>query len=402
MLRTMTGARPRSDGEPAVALLAPPCSSQNGDWNSRRQQMSCSMLARACLRALRTFARCSFIVMALGAVSTAFATEPSTGEHSSAEQLFAEGRKLMSEERYEEACTKLAHSQRLDPGGGTLLNLALCHEAQGRYASAWTELHEALNVARKDGRRDREKMATEFLAAVELKVSYLVFRLDPAIDTPGLVLQLDGAVLGRSSWEKPVPIDPGIHEIAVSATGKQPRNITVTVSAIADYQAVTIPVLDAMKAARAATQVASTAAPTHGNVPVSGQKRQSSAPDLTRRNAGLIVLGGSVIAVAVGSVLGVEAIGRRKQSDSYCTGNVCAELRGVELNDDAQRLATYANVAFGAGLVAAVVGTYLTLTSGNAASPPTPVARGGMHHLLRSTTISLPSRKGSLGLEWSW
>jgi tetratricopeptide (TPR) repeat protein len=338
--------------------------------------------------------------MALGSVPPAFAAEPSASDPSSAEQLFAEGRKLMSEEKYEEACAKLAESQRLDPAGGTLLNLALCHEAQGRYASTWTELREALNVARKDGRRDREKMATELLVAVELKVSYLVFKLDAVIDTPGLVLHLDGTALGRSSWQYPVPIDPGTHEITVGAPGKQTRSMTVTVGAIADYQPVTIPVLPDVPVARPATQIVSTAAPAHRNASVCGQERQSTAPNV-KRNVGLIVLSGSVIAVAVGSVLGVEAVNKRKQSDSYCTGNVCNEMRGIELNDDARHLATYANVAFGVGLVAAAVGTYLTLTGRNSTSPPASVASSAAHHP-HGTPIYLASHKGSLGLEWSW
>jgi tetratricopeptide (TPR) repeat protein len=360
------------------------------------------MMARAYLRILRTFARCSFIVIALGSVSPVLAAEPSAGEQSSAEKLFAEGRKLMSEEKYEEACSKLEESQRLDPAGGTILNLALCHEAQGRYASALTELREALNAARKDGRRDRERMATEFLAAVEPKVSYLIFKLDAATGTPGLVLQLDDAVIGRASWQNPVPIDPGTHEISISAAGKQSRNMTVIVGAIADYQAITIPVLDAVIAARPATQIASTTTPTRSNLPGTGQTRRSAAPDVKRSDVGLVLLGGGVIAVAVGSVLGVEAISRRKQSDAYCAGNECSEQRGVALNDDAQHFATYANVAFGVGLVAAAVGTYLTLTGSNATSPSAAVARGGLHNRQNSTTISLASRRGSLGLELSW
>ena len=49
-----------------------------------------------------------------------------------AEALFERGKQLVEQGHTAEACAAFAESQRLDPAGGTLLRLALCHEASGQ------------------------------------------------------------------------------------------------------------------------------------------------------------------------------------------------------------------------------------------------------------------------------
>src|SRR6476659_2421968 len=108
-----------------------------------------------------------------------------------AETLFEQGRALMDEKKWAEACPKLAESQRLDPGGGTLLNLAICHEESGETATAWAELNDALAIALREDRNDREDIARAHIAALEPRLARLQVRVKTESAPPDLVVTLD-------------------------------------------------------------------------------------------------------------------------------------------------------------------------------------------------------------------
>ncbi len=132
---------------------------------------------------------------ALALVAGTALAEPSAGDKATATVLFKEGRALMEQKKFAEACVKLAGSQQLDPGGGTLLNLGLCHEAEGKTATAWTELRDALVMARNDKRDDRAKIAQEHIAAIEPRLAKLSVTVPPEAVLTGLVVKRDGAVV---------------------------------------------------------------------------------------------------------------------------------------------------------------------------------------------------------------
>src|SRR6266851_3314192 len=99
--------------------------------------------------------------------------QPTAVDKSLATELFKEGRALVDQGHVSEGCRKLEESQRLDPGGGTLLNVALCHEKEGRTATAWAEFTEALGIARKDDRPQRIELAQSHIAVLEPTLSRL-------------------------------------------------------------------------------------------------------------------------------------------------------------------------------------------------------------------------------------
>src|SRR5258706_4007829 len=70
-----------------------------------------------------------------------------------AQALYDEARQLVAAGKFEQACPKLKASYELDPGGGTLLNLADCYERQGKTAQAYATFKDALDPAPRGGRK---------------------------------------------------------------------------------------------------------------------------------------------------------------------------------------------------------------------------------------------------------
>lgn len=158
-----------------------------------------------------------------------------------ANALFDEARALMAEGRFADACPKFAESLRLQPGGGTLLNLGVCHEKEGKTATAWGELKAALALGRRDGREDREKLALERLAVVERQLSYLTIRVGGDARVEGLEVRLDGAAFREPSWGSARPIDPGEHVLVVTAPGHKRFETTFTIKGDGHRASVDVP-----------------------------------------------------------------------------------------------------------------------------------------------------------------
>ncbi|WP_146647378.1 hypothetical protein [Labilithrix luteola] len=125
-----------------------------------------------------------------------------------AERLFEEGRALLDAGRFQEACPKLEESERLDAGGGTRLNLALCHERTGRLAAAYADYEESLGRALHDGRADRERFAREHLAALEPRIPTISI-----VGASGAIL-VDGVELHVAEGAR-LRVDPGVHVVVV-------------------------------------------------------------------------------------------------------------------------------------------------------------------------------------------
>lgn len=287
--------------------------------------------------------------------------QPSETDRALSQSLFDQARQLMDAENYAEACPKLAESQRLDPGGGTLLNLALCYEKQGKVASAWAGFKEALSWAKRDGRKDRIQAAEEHIAALEPQLPRLIVTVQGSVN--GQVLSLDGGPVGQAAWGTPMPLDPGTHEVTATAPGKKPYREKIAM-ALGENKAMNIPPLET-DASGAPGIPAGAAAPTAAT-PSGAAPPQDAGSGSGGRNKilGWVLGGVGVGGLAVGTVYGVRAFKKRSESDDECpTDDTCSD-EGVQLNNQAKTSAWISNIGFGVGILGVALGAYVLL-SGN-------------------------------------
>ena len=153
--------------------------------------------------------RLAAIVALVGALAC-----PAWAQVGDAEAAFRRGRALMSAGKVDQACQQFALSLSLDPQHGTRYNLALCHEAQGKTATAWAEMKQLATEDTNPGRRAEAARRAEALGK---KTSKLVIVAPARAD--GLVVRRDGIDV-TAQVGKPEPIDPGTYKLEATATGR--------------------------------------------------------------------------------------------------------------------------------------------------------------------------------------
>jgi hypothetical protein len=232
-----------------------------------------------------------------------------------ADQLFEQARALMAEGRYAEACPKLEESQARDPGIGTEFNLARCYELQGRLASALAMYRRVIGESHEAGQGDREGVARNLAADVEARVPNL--RLQVESPETDMQVELDGVVLPSSQWRTRVPVDPGAHEVEVTAPERMPWKTVVRVERERDTVSLYVPALVPKAALQPVARLPLSFPPAPGS-------REGASHVGTQRVVALALGAAGLAGTIPGTVLGLRAMSLESQAVPLCPQNQCS------------------------------------------------------------------------------
>jgi hypothetical protein len=247
---------------------------------------------------------------------------------------------------FELACPKLAESYRIDRGLGALLNLAVCHERQGRVSTARAEFVEAAALAHRIGDADREALAQRRANELAPRVPHVSFQFRPAAP-PEARIVLDGVTLTKSAWESPLAIDPGPHAVSAQVPGKKAIEMTFSIADNGETKAVVLgPFIDdTPPPAEAPRDPLPTSFWSHGNV------------------AAVVTGGVGLVGVGLGAYFGVRTFALKSERDDHCDAQRFCDPRGLELDSSARDSALVSTIAVGVGSALIAVAAFLIVTA---------------------------------------
>jgi hypothetical protein len=293
----------------------------------------------------------------------AFLAAPTLAYAQDADTLFKEGRALLDQKKYDEACPKLAESQRLDPGAGTLVALSMCHEGQGKTATAHDELKQAAAMGRKNGRSDLANAADKRAAAMEPKLSKLVVRL-PKGERDRYDVTLDGTKLNGDRLDTPFAVDPGEHEIEASGAGKLAKSYTVRLNASGTIEVV----IDKLDDAAVAAPVPAPAPQKQPSLVLANEPppEADARPGSGQRALGVITMVAGAGALIAGGVFVAKGVSEKSAADRICNGvTTCNETAEQEGIARAKESTMVGGITAGAGAGALMLGAIIYFTAPN-------------------------------------
>lgn len=292
----------------------------------------------------------SLCVFAIGVVAGA---EPDSADTALAEALFRDARTLMKDKKYAAACPKFEESYRLVAKLGTLLNLAACHDEQGKTGSAWGEYSKAITEAKAANEQERVLFAREKLDALEARLSTVIVEVSAPV--AGIDVVIANNAIRKAAWGTPIPFDPGKHELVARAPGHQTFKKMIDVPPGPATTTETIPALMPI-----AKEVAK---------PVEGEEDGGN----TQATIGWVIGAIGLAGLGLGTGFGVNTFIQDGNSNDHCDDSNLCDQDGVDLRNAALTSATISTIAFAVGGAAVAAGIIVVVTA--PASPGLATAR---------------------------
>ena len=169
------------------------------------------------------------------------ATAQTPDDIARANEIFLEGRDLLTSKQTEAACNKFEESIALDPTApGVMLNLGLCYELLERYATSLYWFRKAQVAAAEAHLPAYEDEAKRHTLLLSTKVS--VVKLDASAAPVNIEIRIDTKLIAPTDYAR-VELDRGTHNLEARATGKKPYDRSFDVTST-DAGTITIPKLE--------------------------------------------------------------------------------------------------------------------------------------------------------------
>jgi tetratricopeptide (TPR) repeat protein len=307
------------------------------------------------------------------------ASDAHANNRDKADALFKQGKKLMAEKRYADACGAFEDSNKLDPGIGTQLNIARCYEEWGKLGRAYHAYLDAEKMAI-DAKDPRAPKIRDLVVELEPNVPKLTIRV-PSGAPADLEVTLDGHPVEKLG--EAMIVDPGPHTIEWSHGGAK-KTKTVPIDRGSESE-VTLDV----------------PAPATGNVlggDATGPPADGVAPTpgRTQRMVGIALGGAGIVAIGISSYMTLSARSDYNRAlDVHCGGmkNNC-DMTGLEITRDARSTANQATVVFVVGAALVGGGAALYFLAPKAAPATEPGSRGDEPRVYLAPAIS----RGGIGV----
>lgn len=275
----------------------------------------------------------SLVVLVLVLLSSSYRVATADDDLAKADALFAEAQELKAAGNLVDACKKYDEALQYNRSAvGTLLNVGLCNEQAGKYATAVTYYTQARDLAREHSFVEHQTAAEERLAVALPLVAHLAIVFAEKAASMKLVIDEQIVALDKSG---DIPVDPGRHHVVVTAPGRVPYETYVDVEK-SGRKSVSVPRLDYP-------------------VTVTSNSRKTVGKILTYSGAGLVATGIGIGVYAFAKYGGQVGDGKNCRDTSPPSCNP----EGLRNIDDARTFGTFGTIVGISGLAVLGAGAYL-------------------------------------------